>query len=482
MNRNLHKRKRRQLKYWSKLLFRATQQNVRTSAEEIARLKMKVQKLWTELASIFSFRDLSRLLGKAGILFGLGLTTQGLLGQSFSPPVINPFGMQTVENTAGLFSTFADMDADGDADHFMYVFSEDQNSYIKMYVENIGTASEPLFDSSNATEFPFGLQPVAEEFYAHLPATIGDLDGDGDLDMLNVGLLTDDTGPGSGLTNRIEYYENIGSASAPNFAAAQFDPFGIAINGVYTELIDIDSDGDLDLLTSLYTGEYELAVNFQENVGSATSPEFMDRGDWIFNSEIPTYGFNQLTSGDIDNDGDVDLLFGGYFYSDENGNFDVEGEYEAGALYFVPNDGNQNFGDAVAMPFGIESPGNYISPSLADLDSDGDLDLVVAAYIESESSYGYDFLYYENGANSVGINGTPSFEMQVAPNPSEGIINIMTQIELRSVVLSDYSGKQLQEWRDNPTSINVGQYPSGVYLLKARDAEGNVNVQKVSIR
>ena len=88
----------------------------------------------------------------------------------FTTPVTNPFGLSFVGYTPA--PTFVDIDGDGDLDAFI----GEQYSGNTIFLRNIGTASNPLFDSS--IENPFGLSDV--NYFAS--PTFVDIDGDGDLD------------------------------------------------------------------------------------------------------------------------------------------------------------------------------------------------------------------------------------------------------------------------------------------------------------
>ena len=88
----------------------------------------------------------------------------------FITPVVNPFGLSFVGYTPA--PTFVDIDGDGDLDAFI----GEQYSGNTIFLRNIGTASNPMFDSS--IENPFGLSNV--NYFAS--PTFVDIDGDGDLD------------------------------------------------------------------------------------------------------------------------------------------------------------------------------------------------------------------------------------------------------------------------------------------------------------
>jgi len=104
---------------------------------------------------------------------------------------------------------------------------------------------------------PFGLDST---YYFAFPA-FADLDGDGDMDLL-VGEYY----------GAMQYFENTGSASNPQFAAPQTNPFGLVSTyyNAFPAFADLDGDGDMDLLV----GEYYGAMQYFENTGSASNPQF----------------------------------------------------------------------------------------------------------------------------------------------------------------------------------------------------------------
>ena len=69
-------------------------------------------------------------------------------------------------------------------------------------------------------------------------------------------------------------------SQTPEFAEPQWDPFGLNISdgskfGLDCQFIDIDDDGDLDMLTPLYNYDtYELNIAFDINSGTPELAEF----------------------------------------------------------------------------------------------------------------------------------------------------------------------------------------------------------------
>jgi len=169
--------------------------------------------------------------------------------------------------------------------------------------------------------------------------TLGDLDGDGDFDMI--------TGSNGGGLYR---YENTGGTSLqPEMTLVESGFLGIGLGwSSYPVLVDIDSDGDLDIYVTGHDG----IVAAYENVGSATTPDFELADSAVIDYGSTTAGFAMH---DIDMDGLIDIVIAK--------NFDV---------YLVPN-----VGTAGDPEFSIIDSSYFIGTSFATVglgigDLDGD--------------------------------------------------------------------------------------------------------------
>jgi len=204
-----------------------------------------------------------------------------------------------------------------------------------------------------------------------------DIDNDNDLDLF-LGM----THPSS----PISYYENMGTASAPSFVrggtgGAQPNPLaginaGTAYGQAAPAFVDLDDDGDFDVLIGNGYG----TLRYFENIGTPVTPSFIER----FGSLNPfttttgsgislTYrpfnvgGNSSPVFADLDSDGDQDLFVGN----------------TAGTIEYFENTGTRSVpvfapagtGGAKANPFAGSNAGAFSTPSFADLDMDGDLDL-----------------------------------------------------------------------------------------------------------
>lgn len=207
---------------------------------------------------------------------------------AFSPGVHAAHLVPKVYSYSG--PSFADIDGDGDLDALV------GDSYgDTILFANTGTPSTPAMASASTN--PFGLVRNPNEAWTR-PA-FGDIDGDGDLDAM----IGDNYGD-------LYFSSNTGSSNAPAFAAPTPFPFGLIWTdyNAAPELVDLDEDGDLDLVNGDYYGN---AVFF-ENTGAATSPAFAAP---VFNPYgIPrVYKKTSPTFVDIDGDGDLDYFAGVYF-------------------------------------------------------------------------------------------------------------------------------------------------------------------------
>ncbi len=172
---------------------------------------------------------------------------------SFALSVTNPFGLADV----GLRSApaFADIDSDGDMDAL--IGTKDGDHY---YFENIGTSNTPLFNFINLN--PFNLQSVGDDAKPYF----GDLDDDGDLDLM-VGNANGD----------YIYFENISTFGIGDLDNANVsiypNPFTeftrIQISGMDDNewnLIITDVIGKVVVRTNSFNGDEKIIVH-KEMVG-----------------------------------------------------------------------------------------------------------------------------------------------------------------------------------------------------------------------
>ena len=175
-----------------------------------------------------------------------------------------------------------------------------------------------------------------------------DIDGDGDLDMFI-----------AGAGNSLWFYRNDGSPTAARWALPQTNFGGIQFEwGSVPAFCDIDGDNDLDLFVATPSG----SLNFYENIGTCTSP--------VWNAPTTNYqnlaelGRESPTFCDIDADGDYDLFWG----------------TSAGTITYIENTGTAtapSWGAPISNYANIAIAAGVTTVATADIDQDGDSDLFI---------------------------------------------------------------------------------------------------------
>ena len=219
--------------------------------------------------------------------------------------------------------SLGDVDGDGDLD---VVVGTDRNP--SAFGQNNSEVSTLLNDGTGQLAFPMSASIGTNPRHP----VLGDLDGDGDLDI-----LTAATAAVVSLNN--------GSGA---FVGNAVIPMANAVTDVAVG--DVDGDGDLDALVA--NGS---RVSIRLNNG---------RGTFSGGSDVPVGGpTTKLTVGDVDGDGDLDLATTNSIQGTTTGSVSVR-----------LNDGSGTFGG------GADYPLTYCvgAVALGDVDGDGDLDLVAS--------------------------------------------------------------------------------------------------------
>ncbi len=275
--------------------------------------------------------------------------------------VIEEHGLPDLHSSA---SAWADMDGDGDLDVVM-----------------IGVTSDDVLTTAigyNDGSGRFAAQTDVLPAIGYGDVVLGDIDGDLDVDVVISGASD------NGFTTQV--LRNDGGA----FSEVSASYPAVAFSSV--DLGDYDSDGDLDLVVSggsvselIFEGRLEI----WENNGGAFAPS---------SHALPGVLTGEVTWGDYDHDGDLDLLVYG-----------AEAAIGRRSAYIFRNDGSDGF-----MPATLLVGGVFSDASFGDFDGDGDLDLIATG----TSSLGPSFTnIYENKRQVIpALPGAPSALMASVNN------------------------------------------------------------------
>ena len=303
-----------------------------------------------------------------------------------------------------------------------------------------------------------------------LPAA-GDLNKDNRLDLI-VCAEVDSFG-----NQQILYYRNTGTSLNPQYAISkaidldleEFVPGSLFI----PELTDLDQDGDLDLMVSGYEREYVLTTEdttyvevftfkYAKNIGSPVEPQFLGWFTKPFNMKNNDIGFVLLAGGDIDLDGDMDMVGRG------------EDDQELPVLFYYENrptpNGKPSYLFPLASPFGLPSsgPDDFIGwPTLIDIDADSDLDLFIFRMDADQNS---TLEYYENELASDLTEPQIEDLVTIFPQPvmDQLIIENRTGLPVLEMNIMDITGQVIRRVAQPERSVSVSDLAQGTYLLQLR--------------
>ena len=227
---------------------------------------------------------------------------------------------------------------------------------------------------------------------------IVDLDNDGDSDVITL----------ANSSAAVTVHENLGNGSFPVLTR-----YEVASESDAVESADIDNDGDIDIVVN---GEFDVASNepllkILKNNGNGTFAPAIDY--------TPARNFADMKLRDINGDGFVDMIFA------PDGNFP---SYHFGTAL---NNGNGTFAATVVTNVFACGEGTI---DAADLDHDGDLDIVLT---EEETCPGVEtriFIFRNDGNQNfvrmpdINLPGRLPNGLALADVTGDGHIDIITSL------------------------------------------------------
>ena len=308
---------------------------------------------------------------------------------------------------AGSSTLFIDLNGDGIKD--MLYGDINYTNLIALYNDRLhnslhhdSISSQDLLFPSNTTPANFIYQPSA--YYV-------DINNDGKKELL----CTTNNAVSVKSTKNVWVYTNSGTNSTPVFNYQGNDSFPL-----YNEtidlgtrsapvLIDIDNDGDKDLIVAT-NGDYAQTLNYSDrlvlykNINNDTKPIYslVDTNFLMLSKDTPILNLHP-TFGDLNNDGKVDMIIG-----DANGYI----------LYYINQSSGSNYSFQLqSRQYANIAVRGYAAPQLIDLNKDGLLDLVIG------NKLGY-VQYYQN----TGSKSSPQFS-------STPTIDFLGNIQVNKIVI-----------------------------------------------
>ena len=283
-------------------------------------------------------------------------------------------------------------------------------------------------------------QVISDQVGSARSVHAGDLDGDGDPDVVACGI----SGPAA-----IVWFENLGGGA---FGPAQLFPDQPA-NALDVFVADLDADGDADVLAGSdyylpqYGRDYRVVRYVNDGAGSFTT-------QWLgFDEDSP----DRIYVSDMDGDGDVDVLYaawsdriywfeglgGGAFSGrqtvttdgggiqdaypadlDGDGDEDVLTGWYSDEVAWYENLGGGAFGAKQVITTLVD---NALAVRAADLDGDGDLDVLSASIFDKVLAW------YENlGSGAFGpqqvisTTGNPGYGVEAVDLDCDGDLDVLS--------------------------------------------------------
>jgi VCBS repeat protein len=227
----------------------------------------------------------------------------------------------------------ADVDGDGDLDALSASYSDDKIAWY----ENAGGGGTSWVLHTISTD-----AGSAYSVYA------ADVDGDGDLDALSA----------STAENKIAWYENVGGEGTSWALHTISTSAGVAYS-VFAA--DVDGDGDLDALSASFAVN---AVAWYENAGGGGT-------SWVLHTILTDTGVAcRVFAADVDGDGDLDALSASRLDDRIAWHENVGGRGTSWALHTIST-----------------SADSAVSVYAADVDGDGDLDVLSASFDDDKVAW-----------------------------------------------------------------------------------------------
>ncbi|HCQ29347.1 MAG TPA: hypothetical protein DIU39_03610 [Flavobacteriales bacterium] len=366
---------------------------------------------------------------------------------------------EMLEVGQGAYPALIDYNQDGLMDllvgNYGYFDTASSNTYISrlMLLENIGSNTSPKFliVDSNYLDLPsYNLNTNLNQPAIAICPTVGDIDGDGDDDLL--------LGDSEGL---LHLFSNTAGAGNPvNFVFSQAKYQGIDV-GQYAapQLVDLNEDNLIDLVVGNKNG----TIYYFQNTGSSTNPVFTQQTDSLGGVYTHFSGF-----------------YSGYaqpfFYKNANNQWELICGSESGYLFkydSIDNNLTGTFNVVDSMLFDIRK-GGKTAPVIYDFNNDGYNDMILGSYTGG--------LHYFKGTFFNIVNYiTYTNDFSVYPNPASKNITIKsTQTKPVKVTVYNLMGAQVLQARTATNkTFSIKDLLPGMYFVVLEDETNKHYVFKI---
>jgi hypothetical protein len=349
-----------------------------------------------------------------------------------------------IELGEGAYPVLFDADLDGKKDLIIgnlgYYVTNTNKSKLAFY-KNIGSLTAPSF--SLVTKDYQALSGF--NIYSMAP-TFGDLDNDGDLDLI----IGDNIG-------QLHYFENTAAVNQPaqfNSHVSFYKSIDVG-NSAYPQLVDVNKDGLIDLVIGSQNGK----LSYYKNTGTLSSPNFSLQTNFFGEVDVRQTSIGSITGYSMP-----------FLFNDANSLKLLVGS-EIGNVYLYDNiDGNLSgvFNRVDTALFKINE-GPRCAPYFEDITNDGKRDLFLGNYAGG--------LAFFNSTNASGVGVKELIDdsfVKIFPNPTSDFINVVFDndfITEMSIELFDVLGNKLTEeiTYNKQKKLSISGLCSGIYFLKIHE-------------